>query len=392
MAHWSKLLITGVLITGVLSGCSSNDELIKIAPVPQIQTNVELQVNWDASVGSGSGEIFSRLQPTIAYSKVFASDRAGIVAAFDVTSGDKIWQINLAGETSFFSSTQSALLSGGVSHGYDKIAIGSENGELYILEQATGELVWHKQVGGEILAKPLMAGNKVIVSTGNGKVIAFDLETGEQSWVYQNDVPALTLRGNSGLVENQGAVFFGLPKGKIAGVLIDGGRAIWEQIIVTSDGGNELANIIDVDATPLLLGDTLYAVAYNGNLAALELRTGKILWKRAYSSLQSMVVDGYNLYVTSSDGHVYAIDRRSGLEKWSQFGLENRELSAPAILNGHVAVIDFEGYLHLLDSEAGTLIGQMQLDSDGYIARPLVDNDVLFLLSKDGLLSAVTIK
>ena len=391
MVQWSKLVIASALLSGALAGCSSNDDAIKIAPVPLIQSQGEITVNWDSSIG-GSDEYFTRLKPTVGYDKVFAADRDGNMEAFDAKSGKQLWQIELNASDTFFASKESAQLSGGLAHGYNKVAVGAESGILYVLAQETGELLWQKQVGGEILAAPLFANNMIVVSTGNGKVLAFDIDNGEQEWSYQHDVPALTLRGTSSAVENQGAVFFGLPRGKVAGVLIDGGRAIWEQSIVTSAGANELANIIDVDATPVILGSTLYAIAYNGNLAALELRSGKVLWKRAYSSLQSLVIDGFNLYVTSSEGHVYAIDRRSGLEKWAQLGLENRQLTAPALIDGHIAVIDFEGYLHLLSRDDGSFVGQKQLDSDGYFAQPLVDDTTLYLLSKDGLLSAVSVK
>jgi len=392
MAQWSKLVVASAIISGLLGGCSSTEPLFKIAPVPVIDSQVTLEVNWDATVGNGSGDYFSQLQPAVAYGKTFASDRQGTVAAFDAVTGKKQWQVELNATDSIFSTKQSAQLSGGVATGYDKVAIGSESGQLYLLDQATGETLWHKQVGGEILALPIFTNNLVITSLGNGKIIAFDVDSGEQRWAYHSDVPALSLRGSSGMVENQGAIFFGLPRGKVGGVLTDGGRAIWQQAIASSKGENELANVIDVDATPLVLGGTLYAVAYNGNLAALELRTGKVLWKRAYSSFQSMTVDGYNLYVTTTDGHVYAIDRRSGLEKWGQLGLENRGVSAPAVLEGYIAITDFEGYVHLLDSEQGNFVAQRQLDSDGYIAKPVVDHDLLYLLSKDGLLSAVSIK
>ena len=392
MTQWSKLVVASAIISGLLSGCSSTEPLLKIAPVPLIQSQVDLKINWDEQVGNGSADYFSQLQPAVAYGKTFASDRQGTVIAFDALTGKELWQVELNPSEGMFSAKQSAQLSGGIATGYDKVAGGSESGQLYILDQATGETVWQKQVGGEILALPVFTNNLVITSLGNGKVIAFDIDTGEQRWSYHSDVPALSLRGSSGMVENQGAIFFGLPRGKVGGVLTDDGRAIWQQVIASSKGQNELANVIDVDGTPLILGGTLYAVAYNGNLAALELRTGKVLWKRAYSSYQSMTVDGYNLYVTTTDGHVYAIDRRSGLEKWGQRGLENRGLSAPALLNGYIAVTDFEGYLHLLDSEQGNFVAQTQLDSAGYIAKPVVDHDLLYLLSKDGLLSAISIK
>ncbi len=392
MNKWSKLFAFAAIASSVLTGCSSNDEEIKIAPLPLIQASVELNNDWDHSVGNGSEGYFSKLMPAVAYGKVFASDRSGVVAAFDQNDGKELWKVSLAEDSGLFSSSQSAQLSGGIATGYDKIAIGAESGVLFILNQEDGSILWQKQIDGEILSKPLFAMNKVVVVMGNGKVMAFDLQTGEESWTYQQDVPALTLRGTSGIIENQGAAFFGLPSGKIAGVLVEDGRAIWEAIVTPAAGGNELTSIIDVDSTPIILGGTMYAVGYNGNLAAIEVRSGKVLWKRDYSAFKALAINGFNLFLTTEKGHVFAIDRRSGLEVWSQMGLENREVTAPAVIGEYVAVVDFEGYLHLLSQESGEFVGQKEIDDDGHIATPLSVDGRLYLQSKDGLLSALSIK
>jgi outer membrane protein assembly factor BamB len=394
MTQWSKSLVAGVVLLGAISGCSSNDDEIKIAPLPLIQASVDVNVDWERSVGDGTQDYFSKLAPVVAYDKVFASDRHGVVAAFDAQTGKLVWEVEVEDQGSLFSFSSgiNAQLSGGISAGYDKIIIGAESGMLYVLAQETGELVWKIQVDGEILAAPLLTNNKVIVAMGNGKINAFDINDGQELWSYQQDVPALTLRGISGLVESQGAAFFGLPNGKIGGVLVEDGRAIWEAIVTPQKGGNELASIIDIDSTPIALGETMYGVGYNGNLAAIEMRTGKVLWKRDYSAFKAMTVDGFNLYLTTTAGHVVAIDRRSGLERWSQLGLENRDLTAPVVFDGYVAVVDFEGVLHLLSQETGEFVGQQEIDDDGHIAKPIVDGKQLYLQSKDGLLSAISIK
>lgn len=392
MKKWSKIVVTGMLASGVLAGCSSNDEEVKIAPLPLIQATVEITNDWEHSVGDGSEGFFSKLMPAVAYGKVFASDRDGIVAAFDQNDGKELWSVSVAEDSSMFSKTPSAQLSGGIATGYQKLAIGAESGMLYILNEHDGSIVWQKQLNGEILSKPLLAMNKVIALMGNGKVVAFDIDSGEESWTYQQDVPALTLRGTSGLVENQGAAFFGLPSGKIAGTLLEDGRAIWEAVVTPATGGNELTSIIDIDSTPVILGTTMYAVGYNGNLAAIEVRSGKVLWKRDYSAFQALAINGFNLFLTTDTGHVFAIDRRSGLEVWSQMGLENRDLTAPAVVGDYVAVVDFEGYLHLLSQETGEFVGQKEIDDDGHIATPLSVDGRLYLQSKDGLLSAHSIK
>ena len=394
MTQWSKSLIAGVVLLGAISGCSSNEDEIKIAPLPLIKASVEVVVNWEESVGDGTQDHHTNLSPVVAYGKIFASDREGTVAAFDLTTGDLIWEVEVEDQGSIFTlrSGVNAQLSGGVSAGYEKIAIGSESGMLYLLDEATGDLVWKIQADGELLSKPLLANNKVIVAMGNGKITAFDIEDGKELWNYQQDVPALTLRGISGFSESQGAAFFGLPNGKIAGLLVEDGRAIWEAVVTPQVGGNELDSIIDIDSTPIAYGDTMYGVGYNGNLAAIEMRTGKVLWKRDYSAFKAMSLNGFNLYLTTTSGHVVAVDRRSGLEVWSQLGLENRDLTAPVVISGYVAVVDFEGVLHIMSAETGEFVGQEEIDDDGHIAKPVVYEEQLYLQSKDGLLSAISIK
>ena len=162
-------------------------------------------------------------------------------------------------------------------------------------------------------------------------------------------------------------------------------------MITSQEGGNELASIIDVDSTPIILGSTMYAVGYNGDLAAIEVRTGKVMWKRAYSSFQSMTISGFNLFLTTSKGHVFAVDRRSGLEVWSQLGLENRELTAPAVLGQHVAVVDFEGYLHFFDHKTGELVSRKRVVKGAISGSPVVIDDYLYVQNESSEMAVFSI-
>ena len=88
--------------------------------------------------------------------------------------------------------------------------------------------------------------------------------------------------------------------------------------------------MVDVDATPLIAGDELYAIAYNGQLMARKLMTGDEVWKRKYSGYRDMAVTGNAIVLTDSRSHLFAVDRRNGLELWSNTQLENRTVTAPS--------------------------------------------------------------
>jgi len=137
MNKWSKIIATATLASGVLAGCSSNDDEIKIAPLPLIQATVEITSDWTHSVGNGTDDFFTNLMPAVAYGKVFASDRDGTVAAFDQVTGEELWQVSLSPDNGFFTST-SAQLSGGIATGYNKVVVGAESGILFVLNEADG--------------------------------------------------------------------------------------------------------------------------------------------------------------------------------------------------------------------------------------------------------------
>ena len=94
------------------------------------------------------------------------------------------------------------------------------------------------------------------------------------------------------------------------------------------------------------IGSTLYTIGYNGQLIAIDLREGKPMWKRNYSSATDMATDGGRLFLVTDNDHLVAVDARSGTELWTNNKLENRLLTAPKIIDGYIVVGDSEGYLH----------------------------------------------
>ncbi|WKE64658.1 outer membrane protein assembly factor BamB [Gallaecimonas kandeliae] len=384
MSGWSKWsALAGVVLIG-LAGCASDEDVRKPAELVSFDNKVNDNVVWSTSVGDGIGPYFSNLAPVYAYDKVFAASREGIVEALDVENGDKIWKVDLGAADSFFSSRHDMRLSGGVSAGFGKVYVGSENGIVYALDEKTGELKWQADVPGEAMAAPVLDEGLVLVNTTSGKLVALEEGTGKLKWTYEQTVPSLSLRGVSEPSTVKGAALVGTPNGKLAAVLLDSGLPAWEQDVSPAKGQNVLELLRDVDATPIAVGPVVYAVAYNGELVAIDLRSGRPMWKRDYSSYRAMAITGFDLYLTDAHGTLFDIDRRTGLEKWSQPMLLNRRVTAPAILGDKVLVGDFEGYLHWFDKNSGELLGRDKIDGDGLYARPVVVNDKVLVQSRDG--------
>lgn len=391
-----KLLAICVLSVGI-SACSSTDdedEELKVAELTEITERFEPVVKWDASVGDGVGDYFSRIKPVVAYGKVFSASREGDVFAFDESTGDRIWHSDLSNidnQRGFFDDKHSALLSGGPVTGINRVFFGSENGEVIALEADDGALSWQGKVKGEVIAAPALDSGKLVVNTASGVMKAFNASNGQDEWQIEQDVPPLTLRGVSAPTISGGGVIVGAADGSIAVYLLEQGRQGWTVDIGEATGSTELERVIDVDSTPLVYGDNIYTVSSRGNLSAVELRSGRVLWQRQYSSFRQIAIIGNSLFITDIKGHVYAVDRNDGLELWSQLRLTNRDVTGPAALGDYVVVGDFEGYLHWLDKNTGEIVARHHVDGSGIFATPTVVNDVLYSQSRDGDLEAIII-
>ena len=260
--NWQKfscLLLGSVL----LYGCSSEEDVIKMAEVPVVESAFHPETAWSHGIGSGVGKYYSHLQPVIVGDKIFAASRDGDVYAFDKSSGSKLWNVDLSDQP-FYEDKRSARLSGGLAAAEGRIYVGSENGQLLALSQETGELVWHTDVGGEVLASPATESGKVVVVTGAGQLLALDGETGKIDWTVTSEQPNLTLRGTSAPVIAAGGVLYGRADGKIGIVLLQNGQLVNETRVATPHGQTDLDRMVDVDAEPVIVNDELYAVAYNG--------------------------------------------------------------------------------------------------------------------------------
>ncbi len=381
-----KTLLVGLVASVLLAGCSSEQDTIVMSPLPEVTNQFTPETVWDKSVGDGIGKYYSHLSPAWEDSSIYAADRNGLVKALDADSGVEIWSVNLAEKTGFLSASIPAMLSGGLTVSGEHLYVGTERGTLIALNANDGEIAWTANAGGEVLSRPEVSEGLVLVHTGNGLLQAFDTATGEQRWSLNLDTPSLSVRGESAPAVAMGAAFVGGDNGRVSAVMLGQGQLIWQQRISQATGTTEISRLNDVDMTPVVADGRVYAIAYNGNLVAMDMRSGQILWKRDFGSVNELVLDGESLYVVDQNDNVYGLRAADGVTMWSQDKLLHRNLSAPELFNGYLVVGDGEGYLHWLDTSNGQFVAQNKLSSSGILSRPSVAGDKLMVQARDGRL------
>ncbi|EMA4502351.1 outer membrane protein assembly factor BamB [Enterobacter hormaechei] len=387
-----KLLLPGLLSVTLLSGCSlfsGEEDVVKMSPLPTVENQFTPSTAWDTSVGDGIGDFYSNLHPAFADGVVYVADRKGTVKALNADDGKEVWSINLAEKDGWFS-RKPALLSGGLTATGGHVYVGSEKAQVYALNASDGSVAWQTTVAGESLSRPVVSDGLVLIHTSNGQLQALNEADGLVKWTVNLDMPALSLRGESAPATAFGAAIVGGDNGRVSAVLMQQGQMIWQQRISQATGSTEIDRLSDVDTTPVIVDGVVYALAYNGNLTALDLRSGQIMWKRELGSVNDFIVDGNRIYMVDQNDRLLALSTEGGVTLWTQSDLLHRLLTAPALYNGSLVVGDSEGYMHWIDPENGRFVAQQKVDSSGFLTEPVVADGKLLIQAKDGTLYAIT--
>ncbi len=110
--------------------------------------------------------------------------------------------------------------------------------------------------------------------------------------------------------------------------------------------------------------------------------------ERKYSGYRDMAVTGNAIVLTDSRSHLFAVDRRNGLELWSDYPAGKPHCSPPPSSSGDDVVVgDVEGYLYWLDRTDGTHQGHAAARQQWSLCRSAGGGSApLYVQSRDGKL------
>jgi len=346
------------------------------AELDDIEPTYVTKIDWTSDIGETQKYDFT---PALDANAIYDANAEGDLVKLDASTGREIWRKNI-GEP----------ISGGVGIGSGTVLVGSNKGYVHAYD-VSGKFLWKSKVSSEVLSVPRYFDGMVIVRAGDNHIYGIDAADGSRKWVYERINPALTLRSSVGVVVDSGAVYAGFAGGKLVAIRADNGKLLWESTIAQPKGVTEIERIADITSLPVVDGPLVYAVAYQGKIAAVDRRNGKVLWNRDISSYSGLSADLGKIFVAHSLGAVYSLDYETSKTFWRQGALSNRRVTVPLPAGDVVIVGDLEGYIHLLSRDEGKFVGRIQLGSDPVMSIIAGTKPSQFIAeTKDGTLYAVS--
>jgi len=332
---------------------------------------------WSVKIGGDAENLYLGLSPASDGARVYAASNDGKVIAVDTIKGKTYWKTEM-----------DIPFSGGPGVGEGMLVLGGGDGEVVALHTLDGSLRWQTTLSSEVLATPAITRNIVVVRTVDGSVYGLSVTDGSQIWLIEQEVPRLTLRGNSSPVINGDVVICGFDDGRVMAISLEDGATVWDTLVSPATGRTEIERLSDIDGQLLVMGADIFVTSYQGRAAMLALESGQAWWERELSSHRGISSDGSTLYLTDDKSHIVAMARRNGEILWQQEALHQRMLTTTAVYQSYLVAGDMDGYLHWFNRADGRLAARNKVGGGRISSTPLVLDDLVFVQNDGGRLSA----
>jgi outer membrane protein assembly factor BamB len=312
--------------------------------------------------------------------RVYIGSDSGMFFALRALTGAVIWkkQIGPVGSA--------PLISAGM------LYIGTSDGELIALDMQTGIEKWRYAGRGVIAQTAIATGDLIVFANEADQVVALDAATGRFKWQYKTETPdEFTLRGHAGVASDGELLYTGFSNGTLVALRRDTGSVAWSTSLT-----GEATKFVDVDATPLVLGDRVYVSSSSGGVFAVDKLTGLVRWRVPFwdaampsetGNVGGLVTDGKTLYVSVADLGTYAIDLNGNII-WRVGAKDGGEPAAPVIYGDLLIYTLAEDGMFLANRKTGETLEYFDPGS-GISAQPTVTSDGrLYVLSNRGIFYA----
>ena len=269
--------------------------------------------------------------------------------------------------------------------------VGTGDGSLIAMESQTGKELWRYQSRGPIEQTPTNAGEVIVFANEADQVVAVDAITGKFKWQYKSETPEeYTLRGHAGVTADGDLLYTGFANGTLAALRKENGSIAWS----TSLKG-EADRFVDVDATPVVIEDRVYAASSSGGVYAIDKITGLVRWRlpfydaampSASGNVGGLASDGKQLYVSLADLGTYALDL-GGNVIWRVGSRGGGEPATPIIVGDLLIYSLAKDGMFIANRKTGETLEYFD-PGEGISAEATANDGRLYVMSNRGILYA----
>lgn len=261
------------------------------------------------------------------------------------------------------------------------IYFGSKQDTVTAVESSSKNVLWQRVMSSEVMSISRVENELIYVTTNDSKVTAIDTNTGKFIWINSQIPAALSIRGSSAPIIEDDKVYIGFEDGRIVSYNSRNGDIIWQVQLPSTRIETVIDRLNDIDGSMVLDNGVLYAISYQGSIAAIDSFNGQLLWTQEASSINGLASNNNSIFYIDNDGIMKSVDKYTGRQEWEQSQFFKRLIGSPVFFNDFIIANDIENYLHIFDIETGLASGRIKLRNK--IQSIYVEYDSLYVLDNE---------
>ncbi len=359
--------------------------------IGNLKAGFDLKEQWGENFGKGINRRDILLpSPVVGNNKLFVMDSKGVVSAFGLSNGNKLWKNTLSAKNNTVKDTKSRA--SGLALDNSTLFATTGFGGVFAMNAETGQPKWRIFLESPIRIAPTVTDKMLLVQTVDNSLYALDKNTGKELWKFNVAHEDTVIAGGAvpAYDEEDNVVVAGFSNGEIVVLNATVGTPLWTSMLVSNEQVNSSTEINTIGSYPIIQEGIIYAVSNSNSLVSLDMRTGDKLWEKEIGSMQNMLLAGDYLFVISNKNVLFAVEKYSGDIMWSvdvkdyldAEDYDDMEIYAapPLMLNGQIFLAFSNGKVLKFDAQQGGLKAKTDLGVD-------ISNG---LIAVNGMVIAVT--
>jgi outer membrane protein assembly factor BamB len=289
------------------------------------------------------GHALLEFPPVIAYGRIYIVNNKGVVFALDERRGKVRWTYHSRRCSAASPAVGNHLVFVALLNKPPCNASHGADGKVIAFDAETGRIRWQRRIGPSE-SSPLFAHDLVFVGDWSHNVYAFTASTGNLRWHYHAGgliKGALTLSGNR--------VYFGSYDTHVYALDARTGKQVWR-----ASSQPRIGRTGTFYANPAVAYGRVYLGATDGKMYSYGATSGKLRWSNGTGDFiySSAAVWRRNVLVGSYDGTFYSFDAATGDVRW-RFSAGGKISGSPTVIDGIVYFSTLSGRTYGLDVRNG---------------------------------------
>jgi len=332
------------------------------------------------SIGKGvSKRGLTLAGPVVVQKTIYTLDRNFTLQATDLETGKRLWRRQLAD----IQGTTSKSI-GLTRNGKSLFAVAG-NG-LVIATDFSGNELWRTDLKALLRSSATVDSGRLFVSSINNELFALSTKNGKKLWQYTGEPAVTNLFGMGTPAINNSVVIMTSTDGRVNAFDVNTGVMMWTENLWRARTYNPILDIPHITSSPIIEDGRVYLVGNAGKSGAYLLENGTPVYTIDLGGRETPFIDKNAWYIITNTGSLVALNKDSGAQYW-ETSLTSSDKDTPTwygpVLAGQSLIVTSSlGDIIFFDPKTGK--EQRREKEDELYGAPVFSNDRMILLTTDG--------